>query len=152
MPSRVATILVFSVALLTLAAGAAAAQERAAPSQEHPAPTAETQAPLRRSVFTGNEMRMATFSVLNADCTSGPRPDVRIVTPPANGTVHFDAVVAAVDRPAGDPRVQCNGKRADSVAIFYRARKGFVGEDAVVIEIDFKNGFTRRFAYAIDVR
>jgi hypothetical protein len=90
--------------------------------------------------------------VLGSDCSSGPRPDVRIVTAPANGTVRYDAISAPVDRVSYAPRAFCNGKRADSVGIYYKSRRGYVGHDAVTIDVDFKQGFVRRFSYAIDVR
>jgi hypothetical protein len=95
---------------------------------------------------------MAVFNVVNTDCSSGTRPNVRIVTPPANGSVRSEAIVMAVDRAAGDPREQCIGKRVESVGVFYKAKKGFVGDDEVVFEVDFKTGFVRRFSYAIEVR
>ncbi len=74
------------------------------------------------------------------------------MTPAANGTVRFDGIIAAVERPPGDFRAMCIGKRVISVGIFYKSNKGFVGADAVVLEIDFKQGFVGRFSYDIEVR
>jgi|SRR5690242_16719825 len=133
------------------------------PSQEKPAqekpPTdarnrgaRDTRAPFRKIVFSGNEMVMSVFNTLGADCIAAFRPDVRIVTPPANGSVRYDGIIAAVERPPGDPREKCNGRRTISVGIFYKSRPGFVGADAVVIDVDFKQGFVGRFGYDIEVR
>ena len=66
--------------------------------------------------------------------------------------VRFDGIVAPVERPAGDLRAMCNGKRAISVGIFYKSNKGFVGADSVVVDIDFKQGFVGHFGYDIEVR
>ena len=138
-------------ALLTVIAAEARSQEKPA-AEAKPKAAAETHAPFRRTVFTGNEMLMAVFNTLASDCGAVVRPDVRIVTPPANGVVRFDAIIAAVERPPGDIRAMCNGKRAISVGIFYKSSKGFVGADHAALEIDFKQGFVGRFSYDVEVR
>jgi hypothetical protein len=138
-------------ALLNLIAAEARSQENPA-AEAKPKPAAETHAPFRRTVFTGNEMLMGVFNTLASDCSAVVRPDVRIVTPPANGVVRFDAIIAAVERPPGDIRAVCNGKRAISVGIFYKSNKEFVGADHAALEIDFRQGFVGRFSYDIEVR
>jgi hypothetical protein len=138
-------------ALLTFASGEVASQEQPA-AEAKPKAGAETHAPFRRTVFTGNEMLMGVFNTLASDCSAVVRPDVRIVTPPANGVVRFNGIIAAVERPPSDLRAMCNGKRAISVGIFYKSNKGFVGADSAVLEIDFKQGFVGRFSYDIEVR
>lgn len=136
-----------SLAIALLLPLAAAAQN--APQEQD---KSESQAAIKRAGFAGNEMRLAVFNNLNTDCSSAARPDVRIVTPPANGSVRVEALFVAVDRPAGDPRAHCVGKRADSVGVFYKAKNGFVGDDQIVLDIDFKTGTVRHFVYAIEVR
>jgi hypothetical protein len=138
-------------ALLTLAAHDVRSQEKPA-AEAKPKAAAETHAPFRRTVFTGNEMLMGVFNTLASDCSATVRPDVRIVTPPANGVVRFDGIIAAVERPPGDLRVMCNGRRVISVGIFYKSGKGFVGADYVALDIDFRQGFVGRFSYDIEVR
>jgi len=112
----------------------------------------ETHTPFRRVMFSGNEMIMSVFNTLASDCVASVRPDVRVVTPPANGTLRYDAVVAAVERPPGDFRETCNGKRVISTGIFYKPKPGFVGADTAVIDVDFRQGFVGRFSYDIEVR
>ncbi|MGP0089987.1 MAG: hypothetical protein ACLPKB_08500 [Xanthobacteraceae bacterium] len=136
-----------SLAIAVLFPLAAAAQN--APQDQD---RSETPAAIKRTGFVGNDMRLAVFNNLNTDCSAAARPDVRVVTPPANGTVRVEALFIAVDRPAGDPRAHCVGKRADSVGVFYKAKKGFVGDDQVVLDVDFKTGNVRHFVYAIEVR
>ena len=137
--------------LLTVIAAEARSQEKPA-AEAKPKAAAETHTPFRRNVFTGNEMLMAVFNTLASDCSAVVRPDVRVVTPPANGVVRFDAIIAAVERPPGDIRAVCNGKRAISVGIFYKSNKEFVGADHAALEIDFRQGFVGRFSYDIEVR
>jgi len=114
--------------------------------------TGEAHTPFRRVMFSGNEMIMSAFNTLASDCVASVRPDVRIVTPPANGTLRYDAIVAAVERPPGDFREKCNGKRVISTGIFYKPKPGFVGADSATIDVDFRQGFVGRFSYDIEVR
>ncbi len=137
-------------ALLAVMPAAVRSQER--PDAEAKPKAAAEHTPFRRNVFTGNEMLMAVFNTLASDCSAVVRPDVRVVTPPANGVVRFDAIIAAVERPPGDIRAVCNGKRAISVGIFYKSNKEFVGADHAALEIDFRQGFVGRFSYDIEVR
>jgi hypothetical protein len=138
-------------ALLAVMPAAVRAQERP-DAEAKPRASAETHTPFRRTVFTGNEMLMGVFNTLASDCSASVRPDVRIVAPPANGVVRFDAIIAPVERPPSDIRAVCNGKRVISVGIFYKPNKGFVGVDAAALDIDFRQGFVGRFSYDIEVR
>lgn len=104
------------------------------------------------SVFTGVETRILVPNSVNADCSSGPRPEVRIATQPANGTIRLEPVAFVVNRPAGDNRAHCNGRRVDGVAIFYRSKEGFVGLDKVVVLADFQLGSVTDYTVLIDVR
>jgi hypothetical protein len=140
-----------AAALLTAISADVRSQEKPV-AEAKPKAAADTHAPFRRTVFAGNEMLMGVFNTLASDCSASVRPDVRIVTPPANGVVSFDGIVAAVERPPGDIRAVCNGKRVISVGIFYKPNKGFVGADAAALEIDFRQGFVGRFSYDIEVR
>jgi hypothetical protein len=152
--SRLAKSIMAAVAaggLLTAISADVRSQEKPA-AEAKPKAAADTHAPFRRTVFTGNEMLMAVFNTLASDCSAVVRPDVRIVTPPANGVVRFDGIIAPIERPPGDLRQMCNGKRAISVGIFYKSNKGFVGADSVVVDIDFKQGFVGHFGYDIEVR
>jgi len=137
---------------LLIAVSADVRSQEKPPVEAKPKAAADTHAPFRRIVFTGNEMLMGVFNTLASDCGASVRPDVRVVTPAANGVVRFDGIIAAVERPPGDIRAVCNGKRVISVGIFYKPNKGFVGADAAAVEIDFRQGFVGRFSYDIEVR
>src|ERR1700680_3863207 len=71
------------------------------------------------SMFTGNEVRILEPSWVNPDCTSGPRPDVRVAAPPANGSIRTEDSTQIANRPIGDPHAHCNGRRIDAVSVFY---------------------------------
>jgi hypothetical protein len=104
------------------------------------------------SVFTGNETRVLSPNFVNADCTSGPRPDVRVAGQPANGTIRIEPEPVFVSRPAGDQHAQCNGRKVDGVAVFYKSKDGFVGTDKVVVDVDFQRGTVSEFTILVDVR
>jgi len=106
----------------------------------------------QRSVFSGNESRSAAMNNVKMDCSSGPRPHVRIVTPPSNGAIHLRPIRYVVDRGMGNPRSHCNGKTVNAVGVFYRSKAKHAGADSVVLEVDFKQGRVNRYTYAIQVR
>lgn len=107
---------------------------------------------LTRSVFSGNEVQIAAFNFVNADCSSGPRPDLRIVTPPAHGAYRLEETTIQVDRKPDNPRASCNGKPVGAVAVIYKPEAEFTGNDGLVVDVDFRNGSVRRYVYAISVR
>lgn len=107
---------------------------------------------LTREVFTANEARIAAMNWVNADCTSGPLPDLRITTPPKNGELRMEEITMPIDRAKDTPRFSCNGKPVKAVAVFYKSKAGYTGDDNTVIDVDFKTGQVRRFSYKITVR
>lgn len=147
---KIATLL--SAAALALSPAIALAQDSKKPAAkaEITRPIAETI--VNRDAFTGNEIRIAAMQMVNADCTSGPLPSLRIATAPQNGEQRQEEISVPVDRKSGDPRANCNGKPVNAVGVFYKSKEGFAGKDNVVIDVDFKNGTVRRFNYKITVR
>lgn len=105
-----------------------------------------------RSVFSGNEARLAAFNSVNADCSSGPLPDLRIVTAPAHGAYRLEETTIQIDRPPNTARASCNGKPVSAVAVHYKPTAEFVGSDDLVVDVDFRNGTVRRYIYAIGGR
>jgi hypothetical protein len=122
---------------------------------DSPKPAAVGQLPearFSRSVFSGNETRLAAFNYVNADCSSGPLPDLRIVTEPAHGAYRLEPTTIQIDRKPDDARAACNGKAVSAVAVHYKPTAEFVGGDDLVVDVDFRNGTVRRYIYAISVR
>jgi len=130
------------VLLVDIKPGAAAERPQGAPAQQR----------VERAVLKGNEMRLAAPNFLNADCSSGPLPDLSVVSAPRNGTYRTEEAEIPADRPAGNVRAACNGKPVKALAIYYRPKGDFTGGDEMVVDIDYKNGTVRRFDYAITVR
>ena len=148
-----------AISTLAIASGIAAAisvagavNEARSQAPKTAVPSSDTQAPVKLSVFTGNEARIARFYTALADCSSGPRPDTRVVKPPAHGTVHAEGAQVPADERAGSPREHCSGKLMDGTRITYKSNDGFVGEDTITIDVDYKTGHVHRFNWVIEVR
>ena len=127
--------------------------------EEPKAATAEIEIPkslqeihLERSVLTKNETRVAAFNYVNADCSSGPLPDVRIITAPKNGSYRLEETSIPIDRSPANHRATCNGKPVDALAVYYRSNDAFTGVDEMVVDADFHDGNVRRYIYAIAVQ
>lgn len=121
--------------------------EKADRSQIRPVPER-----ISRTVLNGNETRLAAPNYLNADCSSGPLPDVRIVEPPKNGAYRTEETSIAAERQVGKPREACNGKPVNAIAVYYKPKPDFTGIDEMGIDVDFRNGTVRRYIYTITVR
>jgi hypothetical protein len=145
-------VTMLSAATLALAPAIAPAQDSKKPPAKAEIARPIAEMIVNRDAFSGNEMRIAAMQVVNADCTSGPTPLLRIATAPQNGEQRQEEITVPVDRKAGDPRANCNGKPVTAVGVFYKSKEGFTGKDNVAIDVDFKNGTVRRFNYKITVR
>lgn len=133
-----------------MAAGSASSEPAKKPRAQKASVT-PTEFELRRSVFSGNEMRFAPLYYVNADCSSTP-PDFRVVKPPANGEITFQEVSAIVELRKDAQRAHCNGKPAQGIAMFYKSNEDFTGQDRITVDIDFKTGVIRRYLVIVDVR
>jgi hypothetical protein len=106
---------------------------------------------LDKSALSGSESRISAMNYVNADCSSGPLPEVRIVTPPGSGELRMEPIKYALNRDKKNPRAHCNGTIVDAVAVFYKSKSDFAGADKVVLDVDFKAGAVKRFIYAINI-
>jgi hypothetical protein len=116
------------------------------------APKAIEEVRVGRSALSGNESRIAAMNFVNADCSSGPLPQVRVVTPPGSGELRMEPIKYALNRDKNNSRAHCNGKIVDAVAVFYKSKSEYAGADQVVLDVDFKVGEAKRFIYAINIR
>jgi hypothetical protein len=149
---NIVTLISATALALILAPAIALAQDSKslAKKAEINRPIAETV--VNRDVFSGNEARIGAMNWVNADCTSGPVPALRITTAPQNGELRQEEITMPVDRRKDDPRFDCNGKPVTAIAVHYTPKGDFKGKDNVVIDVDFKTGTVKRFNYKITVR
>jgi hypothetical protein len=147
---RFGLVAAFGTAIATVPTAAHAQAKKAEAKAPIERKLAETQ--VKRDVFSGTEFRVAAMHTVNADCSSGPVPDVRVVTQPTHGDVRLEQVRTVIDFRAEERRVQCNGKEADARALFYKSRDGFTGQEKITVDVDYKTGTVKRFVYSIAVR
>lgn len=132
-----------STLLLLLLSGAALAQPVPPPAQDSAPPLPAlpgdpTQIPLiDRDVKAraGRETRVVVLTNVKPDCTSGPLPNVRLISPPANGKI---AVRRGRFR-ATNVR-QCLAIEVPALIAFYRSAPDFQGSDTVILEIRPEQG------------
>jgi hypothetical protein len=118
----------FLVLTAILLAGAAQAQD-SAQGTSRPAPV---QPPTEREVkgAAGRDIRILVLTNLKPDCTSGPLPSVRLVSPPVNGRI----TVRRVKLNATNVR-QCLALEIPALVAIYRSAPEFEGSDTLMLEI-----------------
>jgi len=87
----------------------------------------------------GHDVRVAIFTNVRPDCTSGPLPAIRLATAPAHGTV---TVKRATLRATNIK--QCLAIEAPALVAFYHAPADFSGADTFELEIGAADGRKRR--------
>jgi hypothetical protein len=70
------------------------------------------------------------FTTLRRDCTAGPLPVVRLVTPPAHGKV-----TVKQGRLRATNLKQCLGTELPAFVAIYRSAQDFIGEDVFTLEV-----------------
>jgi hypothetical protein len=122
------------------------------PAQSAPPPPAASQAPapsqtpeqnplpgpsVDRNVraMPGGDVRVGIYTSIKPDCTSGPLPAIRLVTPPAHGTITVKrATLKATNFK------QCLATDVPAFVAFYRAVQDFNGTDEFELEVNFAGG------------
>src|SRR5262245_10242234 len=78
----------------------------------------------------GKDLRIGVYVNVRPDCTSGPLPAIRLVAPPANGTV----TVRKGNVTATNYK-QCLALQVPAFVAIYRSRGDFSGVDTLEIEV-----------------
>jgi hypothetical protein len=95
---------------------------------------------------TGQASRVATLGTIHKDCRPGPTPEVKVITPPKNGTV---AMLTGKAKSKASGR--CPGVETDVIRVMYKSKDGFTGQDAFEFERRLANGQTKRTAVKVTV-
>src|SRR5664279_2257625 len=95
---------------------------------------------------SGQVIRIAVFANVLPDCTGGPLPTVRLVTPPEHGTV----IVKKAKLNATNVK-QCLALEVPALVAFYKSVSDFAGTDTAVLEIKSAQGSGRLQRYSITV-
>jgi hypothetical protein len=95
---------------------------------------------------TAKSIQVGVYLNVQPDCTSGTLPAIRLVEPPANGTVSIKrGKVTATNYK------QCLALEVPAFIAFYQSKADFVGTDVVTIEIKYPQGRTEVQRIKIDV-
>jgi len=83
----------------------------------------------------GKDVRVGVFLNIRQDCTSGPLPAIRLLAPPAHGTV---SVKRATFKATNFK--QCLATEVPAFVAFYRAAMDFSGADTFDLEVTAVGG------------
>jgi hypothetical protein len=117
----------FSAAVLALAGLAA------------PAAAQEQSRTVERTVKSvpNKDTQIGVYINVQPDCTSGPLPTIRLVSPPASGKV----VVKTAKIKATNYKA-CLALEVPAYVAFYKSPADFLGDDVLTIEVKFAGGRT----------
>ncbi|MFG3595128.1 hypothetical protein ACFXS9_24605 [Bradyrhizobium sp. RDI18] len=83
------------------------------------------------------DTRIGVYLNVQPDCTSGPLPTIRLVSPPASGKVVVkNAKVKATNYKA------CLALEVPAYVAFYKSPADFLGNDVLTIEVKYAGGRT----------
>jgi hypothetical protein len=94
---------------------------------------------VERSVKTASnkDTQIGVYLNVQPDCTSGPLPTIRLVSPPSSGKVIVKtAKVKATNYKA------CLALEVPAYVAFYKSPPEFVGDDVLTIEVKYLGGRT----------
>ncbi len=96
---------------------------------------AQTTVTKSETVPAGKQARLVIVPNLKKDCSTGPMPEIKVVTPPKSGSLITKA--GKLKTPA---KYRCPNKDTEAQAIFYQPNSGYTGADGVVVEIKNSDG------------
>lgn len=93
------------------------------------------------------DIQVGIYANILQNCTSGPLPSLRLVSPPTHGNV-----VVKKAKLNGTNYKQCLALEVPGFVAFYRSAPGFSGTDALVIEVTYPGGRSEIQRITVDVR
>ena len=94
----------------------------------------------------GKQVRLGLIANVTKECTIGPTLDVKVVTPPKNGTL----AIRSGKTKAGSLK-RCPTLEVPARGVFYQANPNATGSDEVVYEIKRANGSTQTITAKIEI-
>jgi len=112
------------------------------------AASAEAQDSTYRSAkaHSGQRLQLSAHFTLKPDCSASPAPEIRVITPPSNGTLSIRAGTVRSQR-AGS----CSNIELPARIVFYQSNVGYTGPDQVTMEVKKADGSTEAQSVAITV-
>jgi hypothetical protein len=95
----------------------------------------------------GKPLRLGTYGNVQKDCTSGPLPTVRVLTPPKHGELNVRSGTLRAGR-----ITRCPNLRATAQGVFYQANPKYSGTDEVSFEVRAASGKVETHTVRIEVK
>ena len=95
----------------------------------------------------GKVERLGVYGNVQKDCTSGPLPTVRVLTPPKHGELNVRSGTLKVGRITRCPKLAPTAQ-----GIFYKANPGYKGSDEVSYEVRTASGKVEAHTVRIRVK
>lgn len=97
-------------------------------------------------VDAGKSRRLGVYGNVTKDCTSGPLPTIRVVTPPKHGELNVRSGTLKAGRITRCPKLE-----AKAQGVFYKANPQYTGTDEVSYEVRSASGKIESHTVKIDV-
>jgi hypothetical protein len=98
-------------------------------------------------VVAGKPHRLGVYGNVQKDCTSGPLPTVRVVTPPKHGELNVRSGKLKAGRISRCPKLEPTAQ-----GIFYKASPTYKGADEVSYEVRSASGKVEAHTVRITVK
>ncbi|MCB5176901.1 4-aminobutyrate aminotransferase [Microvirga lenta] len=98
-------------------------------------------------VVAGKQERLGVYGNVQKDCTPGPLPTIRVVTPPKNGELNVRSGTLKMGRITRCPKLAPKAQ-----GIFYKANPTFKGTDEVAYEVRSASGKVESHTVRITVK
>lgn len=96
---------------------------------------AQTATTRSETAQSGKSVRIVVAPNLKKDCSVGPLPEFRIVSPPKNGST-----ITKTAKTKTPSSYRCPNKEAGVQAMFYQSKDGFTGPDEITVEVKTADG------------
>ena len=98
-------------------------------------------------VVVGKSHRLGVYGNVQKDCTSGPLPTVRVVTPPKHGELNVRSGKLKAGRISRCPKLE-----ATAQGVFYKPNPAYKGADEVSYEVKSASGKVENHIVRITVK
>jgi hypothetical protein len=94
----------------------------------------------------GKPLRIGIYGNVKKDCSAGPLPELKVVTPPKHGTLAIRTGKVKTNRIANCPNLETPIR-----GVFYQATAGYTGVDEISYEVRSAEGKVRSHSVRINV-
>lgn len=99
---------------------------------------------ISRTALPGQKNQMTFAYSVNPDCSVRELPVIRVLKPPAGGSVTTETVLDFPSFSSDNVRYECNRRQVSGAAIIYTPNAGYLGPDTMAIEAFYpKSAFSR---------